>query len=210
MEPLEIVGATAAIAQLLKLAIDIGDQARQLLQSFVHAPKELAELSAKIDRLGVLLYHANELDKDLTNANASDLIPDTHNRLLYSCLGVSLAALEKVRMLHGDRDQSSAPHRLRWAVIDKKKAQKVLKDVTASEAALGTVLSILSVRLASFNRASISAVQLGQEAIRSDITSAVQELESCFLVQSGLLGTKVSQFERWYRPVIPDDSNTRL
>ena len=55
MEPLEIVGATAAIAQLLKLAIDIGNQARQLVQSFVHAPKELAELSAKIDRLGVLL-----------------------------------------------------------------------------------------------------------------------------------------------------------
>lgn len=145
MEPLEIVGATAAIAQLLKLTIDIGDQARQLVQSFVHAPKELAELSAKIDRLGLLLHHANELDKDLANADASDLIPDAHNSLLYSCLGVSLAALEKVRMLHGDGGQSSAPHRLRWAAIDKRKAQKVLKDVTESQAALDTVLSILGV-----------------------------------------------------------------
>ena len=88
---------------------------------------------------------SSKLDKDLSNANASDLIPDTHNGLLYSCLGVGLAALEKVRMLHGEGDQSSAPHRLRWAAIDKKKAQKVLKDVTESEAALGTVLSILSV-----------------------------------------------------------------
>ncbi|EEU39718.1 uncharacterized protein NECHADRAFT_100260 [Fusarium vanettenii 77-13-4] len=191
MEPLEIVGATAAIAQLLKLAVDIGDQARQLVQSFVHAPKELAELSAKIDRLGLLLHHANELDKDLANADAGDLIPDAHNSLLYSCLGVSLAALEKVRTLHGDGGQSSATHRLRWAAIDKRKAQKVLKDVKESEAALDTVLSILSVRLASFNRASISAVQLGQVAIRDDITSAVQELGSCFQAQSGLLGTKL-------------------
>ncbi|KAL6356019.1 hypothetical protein LRP88_09604 [Fusarium phalaenopsidis] len=119
--------------------------ARQLVQSFVHAPNELAELSAKIDRLGLLLHHANELDKDLANASASDLIPDAHNNLLYSCLGISLAALEKVQMLHGDGDQSSASHRLRWAAIDKRKAQKVLKDVTESEAALDTVLSILSV-----------------------------------------------------------------
>ncbi|RTE74334.1 hypothetical protein BHE90_011218 [Fusarium euwallaceae] len=193
MEPLEIVGATAAIAQLLKLAIDIGDQARQLVQSFVQAPKELTELSAKIDRLGLLLHHANELDKDLANANASDLIPDAHNSLLYSCLGVSLAALEKVRMLHGDGGQSSASHRLRWAAIDKRRAQKVLKDVKESEAALDTVLGILSVRIASFNRASIAAVRLGQEAIRNDIISATQELESCFHIQSGLLGTKVEE-----------------
>ncbi|RMJ15394.1 hypothetical protein CDV36_004920 [Fusarium kuroshium] len=193
MEPLEIVGATAAIAQLLKLAVDIGDQARQLVQSFVNAPTELAELSAKIDRLGLLLHHANELDKDLANANASDLIPDAHNSLLYSCLGVSLAALEKVRMLHGDGGQSSASHRLRWAAIDKRRAQKVLKDVKESESALDIVLSILSVRIASFNRASIAAVRLGQEAIRNDIISATQELESCFHIQSGLLGTKVEE-----------------
>ncbi|RSL64470.1 hypothetical protein CEP54_004727 [Fusarium duplospermum] len=209
MEPLEIVGATAAIGQLLKLAIDIGNEARKLAQSFVNAPKELAELSAKIDRLGLLLHHANELDKDLASANASDLIPDAHNSLLYSCLGVSLAALEKVRMLHGDGGQSSASHRLRWAAIDKRKAQKVLKDVTESEAALDTVLSILSVRLASFNRASISAVQLGQETIRSDMASAIQELESCFQAQSGLLGTKVGQFKQHGCFVIPTDKDTR-
>ncbi|RSL80414.1 hypothetical protein CEP51_006584 [Fusarium floridanum] len=145
MEPLEIIGATAAIAQLLKLAVDIGDQARQLVQSFVNAPTELAELSAKIDRLGLLLHHANELDKDLANANASDLIPDAHNSLLYSCLRVSLAALEKVRMLRGDGGQSSTSHRLRWAAVDKRRAQKVLKDVKESEAALDIVFSILSV-----------------------------------------------------------------
>ncbi|RSL45605.1 hypothetical protein CEP53_010701 [Fusarium sp. AF-6] len=193
MEPLEIVGATAGIAQLLKLAVDLGYQARQLAQSFVNAPKELAELSAKIDRLRLLLHHANKLDQDLANANASDLIPDAHNSLLYSCLGVSLAALEKVRMLHGDGGQSWTLKRLRWAAIDKRKAQKVIKDVIESEAALDTVLSILSVRLASFNRASISAVQLGQEAFRSDMTSAIQGLESCFQTQSGLLGTKVEE-----------------
>ncbi|KAJ3469387.1 hypothetical protein MRS44_003452 [Fusarium solani] len=191
MEPLEIVGAAAAIAQLLKLTIDIGNQARKLVQSSINAPKELAELNAKIDRLSLLLHHANELNKDLADANASDLIPEAHSSLLYSCLGVSLAALERARMLHGDGGPSSAPHRLRWAAIDKRKTQKVLKDVKESEAALDIVLNILGVRLASFNRASIAAVQLGQETIRKDITSAIQELALCFQAQSGFLETKV-------------------
>ncbi|KAM0436679.1 hypothetical protein ACHAPT_002388 [Fusarium lateritium] len=209
MEPLEIVGATAAIAQLLKFAIDIGDQARQLVQSFAHAPKELAELSAKIDRLGLLLHHANELDKDLASADASDLIPAAHNNLLYSCLGVSLAALEKVQMLHDDGKQSHAVQRLRWAAVDNRKAQKVLKDVKESEVALDTVMSILSVRLASFNRASIAAVQLGQEAIRDGVNSAIQELESCVRAQSGLLETKVSQVKEHYSSTIPANRKVR-
>lgn len=149
MEPFEVIGATAALAQLIQLCIKSGNQAHRLVESFINAPKELAQLSRKLDQLRLLLQHIQDLHRDLTNAHAEYLLPDTHKDLIHGCLEVNVVALENLQTLQNAQkptsNYSNVKNSFRWAAIEKRKSHAIIEELKGSETSLDVVLSLLSV-----------------------------------------------------------------
>lgn len=149
MEPFAVIGATAALAQLIELCIKSGNQAHRLVKSFINAPKELAQLSKKLDHLRLLLQHVQDLHKDLADAQAEYLLPDAHKDLIHGCLQVNVVALENLQALQNAQNpttnSSNVKNSLRWAAIDKRKSHAIIEELKASETSLDVILSLLSV-----------------------------------------------------------------
>ncbi|KAH6974280.1 hypothetical protein BKA56DRAFT_554399 [Ilyonectria sp. MPI-CAGE-AT-0026] len=194
MEPFEVIGATAALAQLIQLCIKSGNQAHRLVQSYIKAPKELAQLSKKLDHLRLLLQHIQDLYKDLADAQAEYLLPDAHKDLIYGCLQVNVVALENLQALQNAQNpttnSSNVKNSLRWAAVDKRKSHAIIEELKGSETSLDVILSLLSVRIASLNRASIVALRLSQESFYSQMANSVEEIKLCFRAQTGLISSE--------------------
>lgn len=149
MEPLEVVGAAAALAQFIGLCVKSEELARSLVIAFVNAPKELEDLKTKLRRLRFDLQHIQALGTDLTEAGASHLFPDAHAGLITSCLESCVSALEELKIIRNENVSASthlsAKQRLRWAALDKRKAKAILDLFKESEAELGRALNVLNV-----------------------------------------------------------------
>lgn len=220
MEPFTIIGATAALTQLIELCIKSGNKAHRLVQSFINAPTELAQLSTKLDHLQLLLQHIHDLHKDLADSQAEYLLPDAHKDLIYRCLQVNVVALENLQALQNAQkptmNSSNVKNSLRWAAIDKRKSHAIIEELKGSETSLDVILSILSVwvisilaskltpinpcitadvpdlrRIASLNRASIATLRLSQESFHSQMSNSVEEIKLCFRAQTGLISSEV-------------------
>lgn len=151
MEPFEVIGATAAIAQLIGLCVKSEEQARSLVVSFSNAPKELEQLKTKLRRLRMILLNIEALGADLTDASAKHLLPDAHVDLIRGCLQSSVMALEGLKLLRNVPNGSAPPgnlstrQRLRWATVDKRKSKDILNELKESEAELDIALNVLGV-----------------------------------------------------------------
>lgn len=142
---MEAIGTTAALAQLLGLSIQVGEVAKNLVQSFLNAPKELVQLNTK---LGILHSHIKQLHSLGNELSASALImlfPPEHQTMLSTSLQTNLHMLHKIQSLCKSRTGKSQTitTRLRWAMLDKKKASRILGNVTKAESDLKTVLAII-------------------------------------------------------------------
>lgn len=147
MDPLTLIGAAASVAQLLDMCTRIASSSRSLVQSIMHAPGEIQKLAVKLDRLKLLIEQLEGLGKETSVTQISDIFPVVHQDMLHSCLKLSANALEKLRSLqnaHGT-NPTDVKGRLRWATVDKRKAQAILSQIKEAQEALDLALGILGV-----------------------------------------------------------------
>ncbi|KAK4663299.1 hypothetical protein QC763_607395 [Podospora pseudopauciseta] len=185
MEPLEIVGAVAAIGQLLELCIKAGKTSTQLVKSFINAPAELRNLSAKLASLQMIIQQFQALGQDLLMTGVEDILPATHKDMLLSSLLGSERALKNLTTLHNTAGQSSTPkpgcnfsRRLLWSLIDKKRSTMVIEELRKAEMVLDTVMLILNTRLNSHIWTSFSAMQLAQQTFRADFLQSARDVKT--------------------------------
>lgn len=146
---MEAVGAAAAIAELSGLSLKAGKVAKSLVHSFRNAPAEIIELNIKLERLHVLIQQLDMLCAELPGGTDSHvLLPSEHRQLLSVTLQKTLGSLTNIKGACGgpqvEEGSMSLRDRLRWATLDKKKAQRFLQDVRVAESDMDTNLQILA------------------------------------------------------------------
>lgn len=165
---MEVLGAVAATTELLGLTIKASKAAKSLVHSFRNAPTELIDLEAKLSLLRSSLEQMQSLSEDLASTSTpprtsgshpttSILLPSQHREMLQIGLKTSLEALQRLKSLRdaGEGDNMELEkrpaslrdvrHRTRWAVLDKRKAARILQDVALAQSEIDPMLSILSV-----------------------------------------------------------------
>jgi hypothetical protein len=121
---MEAIGTTAALAQLLGLSIQVSKAAKGLVQSFLNAPKELVQLTIKLDLLDSHIKQLHSLGNELSASDLLMLLPPEHQKMLLKGLQTNFHTLQMIQSLcnsHLGKSQTVAT-RLRWAMLDKKKA----------------------------------------------------------------------------------------
>ncbi|KAK1855977.1 ankyrin unc44 [Colletotrichum chrysophilum] len=143
---MEALGAAAAIAQFVELSFKTGKLAHSVVSSFQHAPAEITKLRLKLQSLHDLLLQVAALCDELPETQAQlTLLPEHHMRMFamgMESISDSLMRLEGIITVsagasHGVRN------RLRWAMLDKRKAQSILQDAQMVNDELSIMLQIL-------------------------------------------------------------------
>lgn len=144
---MEAVGAAAAIAELSGLSLKAGKAAKNLVQSFRNAPAEIIDLHSKLERLHALIQQIDMLCAEIPGTDSHMLLPSEHRMLLSFSLQKTLDSLTNIKSTCGTQAEGSSGlrDRLRWATLDKKKAQRFLQDVRLAESELDIMLQILAV-----------------------------------------------------------------
>jgi hypothetical protein len=144
---MEAIGTTAALAQLLGFSIQVSKAARSLVQSFLNAPKELVELTSKLDLLHSHIKQLHSLGNELSGSDLLTLLPPEYQTMLLMGIQTNFHMLQMIQSLCNSRLGKSQriATRLRWATLDKKKAGRILGKVTKAESELNIVLAILGV-----------------------------------------------------------------
>ncbi|KAF7541600.1 hypothetical protein G7054_g445 [Neopestalotiopsis clavispora] len=174
---MEAVGAAAAIAELSGLSLRAGKAAKNLMESFVHAPAEIAELNSKIERLHLLIRQIDLLCADLPAGDSNLLFPPQHRALVSLSLQRTLDSLVSLRSSGQTPNQNGVRRRMRWAAMDKRKAQRFLRSIQEAESELDFPLQVLTIRLATINQNSIAAVTVGQDRLQSALLGSVEEIK---------------------------------
>lgn len=141
---MEAVGAAAAIAELSGLSLKAGKAAKNLMQAFVHAPAEIAELNSKIERLHLLIQQIDLLCADLPAGDSDLLFPPQHRALISLSLQRTLDSLMSLKSSGQTLDQYGVRGRIRWASMDKRKAQRFLQSIQVAESELDFPLQVLT------------------------------------------------------------------
>jgi hypothetical protein len=144
MEP---ISTTAAVVQLLGLSIKVSKAAKSLGQSFLDAPKELVQLKVNLDLLHSRIEQLHDLSEGLPASDSTLLLPTEHHTMIATSLQTSFQALQKIQSLCNVRSGKSrtVTSRLQWAMVDKKKVDRIQKTVAKTETELNIVLAILGV-----------------------------------------------------------------
>lgn len=142
---MEAVGAAAAIAELSGLSLRAGKAAKSLIHSFSHAPEEIVELNTKLERLRIMIQQIEILCAELPTTESHILLPPEHRVLLTFSLQRTLDSLTGLKSAAQASERQRVSERLRWAALDKRKAQRFLQEVRSAELELDFTLQILSV-----------------------------------------------------------------
>ncbi|KAI9147975.1 hypothetical protein HJFPF1_11796 [Paramyrothecium foliicola] len=198
MDPLTLIGAAAASSQLLTQAVKSADAAYRTYQSFRGAPKELEQMTQKLalarDRIKQIQAFGNEL----SNSDMADLLPEAHRTLLLNALDRSMLAFDQLRCVKESSNPPTLQLKTSWALLDKRRASRIMSDLAETEQALDQVLAILNARLGTLNRTSLVALRAGQVAIGASgarIETAVDAVQQTALSTTSWLqeNTVVSQ-----------------
>jgi hypothetical protein len=141
---MEAVGAAAAIAELSGLSLRAGKAVKNLMQSFVHAPAEITELNGKIDRLYSLMQQIGLLCAELPAGDSDVLFPPQHRALISLSLQRTFDSLVGLKSSGQIRNQNGVRERMRWAAMDKRKAQRFLESIQEAESELDFPLQVLT------------------------------------------------------------------
>ncbi|KAJ2992322.1 hypothetical protein NUW58_g2205 [Xylaria curta] len=178
---MEAIGTTAALTELLSLSIEVSKAAKSLVESFVNAPGELIQLATKLTHIQSRIEQLHLLSQELSAANSAVLLPSEHQTLLSAGLRTNFEALQTVQSLCNARlgKSETIGTRWRWAMLDKKKASRILENITKAESDLSVMLVILGVRLSSVNEMSLRALSASHALLHSGLresTETVKEL----------------------------------
>ncbi len=144
---MEAVGTAAAVTELLSLSIKVSKAAKSLVESFANAPDELVHLATKLTHIQSRIEQLHKLDQELSVADSAVLLPSEHQTVLSTGLQTNLVALQAVQSLCNARlgNSETIGTRWRWAMLDKKKASRILEKITKAESDLSVMLTILGV-----------------------------------------------------------------
>ncbi|RYP74523.1 hypothetical protein DL771_002997 [Monosporascus sp. 5C6A] len=146
MEPLSIVGATASVAQLLDIARKTSASAWNVSHSIINAPEELAQLAKKLDRLKMIIEQVEKLEEKGSTMDLHNFFPAAHRQIVFNCLRSNADTLQALKSFQRPSNSKRIDKRLRWATIDKRKAQATMNEVKDAEHTLDVALSILTVQ----------------------------------------------------------------
>ncbi|KAK8050882.1 hypothetical protein PG993_002267 [Apiospora rasikravindrae] len=141
---MEAVGATAAIAQLAVMCLQAGKLANDLLTSFYQAPAEISNVSSKLERLHLLITQLESLVVQLPELESQVLLPPKHRVFLFFSLKKALDSLARIKSIHDSQPGQGLRNRLRWATLDKKRAQRLLQEAQTAESELDVLLHIIA------------------------------------------------------------------
>jgi hypothetical protein len=144
---MEAIGTVSVLTELLGLSIKVSGAAKSLVKSFLNAPKELVQLTIKLDHLHSRIEQLHNLGEELPASDSFMLLPPEHQTMLSTSLETNFQALQMIQSLCNSRSGKSQTvvTRLRWTMLDKKKASRILGKVAKAESELNTVLAILGV-----------------------------------------------------------------
>lgn len=141
MDPITGIGAAASIVQLLGLAVQTVTAAKRLWESYGDAPKELRQLAEQTEFLRYLMEQMNSLGAELSRESFDELLPVAHRAIILATLHDRAAHLDGLRSLQGDH--SNVRSKLIWALLDKARAGRVVKNVLELGQAIDTCLAIV-------------------------------------------------------------------
>ncbi|KAK3292913.1 uncharacterized protein B0H64DRAFT_203125 [Chaetomium fimeti] len=193
MDPITGIGAAASIVQLLALCAKSAKAAKELWESYTDAPEELRQLAGKMEFLKFLLQQIEAFGGHLATENLDHLLPAVHRTIIMAALEGRAAQLERLRSLQ--RDHHTFRSRMRWAVLDKSKAGKVLKAVTDLEHGLSTCLVIVQTRLQTLNQSSMYQVMAAQTAMLPALKAASLQIQSSIQSSSDAYDTTREKIE---------------
>jgi hypothetical protein len=138
MDPITAIGAAASITQLLLLRGKSARAAKKLWESFRDAPNELRQLADRLETLKCLIQQIEAAGCHLRAENMDHVLPTTHCATIMASLADQAAQLEQLKSLQEKRYGSSS--KLRWALLDKSTASRILKVITDTDQSLNTCL----------------------------------------------------------------------
>ncbi|KAI0096329.1 hypothetical protein GGR51DRAFT_32419 [Nemania sp. FL0031] len=182
---MEAIGTAAALTELLGLSIKVCKAAKSLVESFVHATNELVLLAAKLIHIQSRIEQLRLLGQDVGATNSVLLLPSEHQAVLSAGLQTNLDALQAVQSLCDARlgDAETNRTRLRWATLDKKKANRILEKIAKAESDLSIMLAILGVRLTSLNQISLEALTASHALLHSELRESTESVKELIQVQ---------------------------
>ncbi|KAI1270658.1 hypothetical protein F5Y18DRAFT_369114 [Xylariaceae sp. FL1019] len=177
---MEAVGLAAAITELSGLAVKSSRVARDLVQSAIHAPAELVDLTARLERLQCRIQMLQNLGKDLSASDATNLFPPEYTSLFSVGLQLNYSTLMSIQSVLDPPTSAERElrKRLKWATVDKRKVTRILEDIKEAETELDLMLNILDTRLASMSQSSLATLITTQAVLRSDYADSVKEIKN--------------------------------
>jgi hypothetical protein len=141
MDPITTIGAAASISQLLALCLKSAKAAKDIWEAYSDAPNELRQLAGKLETLKFLMHQIEAAGGHLATENTDYLLPPNHRTLIMAARADQATQLEHLKSLQ--RDHHAVCPRLRWALLDKSKSNRIIKAVTEAEHDFNTCLAIV-------------------------------------------------------------------
>lgn len=143
-EVLAIAGGIASFAQILATAVKACEKITQFCQDFQDAPMELLRIR---DKMCILKASLLEIQRFLFAFPDDVLLPPDLRKVLvnvFDFVQVNVVALDQVSRLQAGCSSRSVGKRLRWAVLDRSRAEKLLRNLKDSESTLSVVIGLLN------------------------------------------------------------------
>lgn len=144
MSGLEALGATASVIQLLDLCVKCSRTTSQIIRSYRDAPRELKDLAMKVEMLRFRIEHVQKIGDDLSSIATDDLLPEIHRDILLDQLQQYLQMLASIDGAYSGARGQTRSAKMQWAMFDKAKSGRVMRDLKDVNETLDQVLSIIS------------------------------------------------------------------
>ncbi|KAK5997480.1 hypothetical protein PT974_02841 [Cladobotryum mycophilum] len=165
---MEAVNTIGVVGRLVTGAGQAAQLATDVYRSFRDAPIQLSQLATKLTLLKCRIQQIRKFGDELSNSDMEDLFPEEHRTLLMAVLEPTMASLQDLRCLQpATKVSESFKSKLSWALLDKKRVGRIVKDLNENNILLSQCLDIFSARLDVLNHTSIGALRAGQSAIQA-------------------------------------------
>ncbi|KAH9238498.1 hypothetical protein K456DRAFT_1735463 [Colletotrichum gloeosporioides 23] len=107
-------------------------------------------------------------------ASLWDELPETQT-------SVPLLSDHHINMFSTTEASYNVRDRLRWAVLDKKKAQSLLRNAQEADSELLVILQVLTARISSMNQRSLLALSTSQSMMHAETRQVLEEFKAIIL-----------------------------
>ncbi|WQF89345.1 hypothetical protein CDEST_14359 [Colletotrichum destructivum] len=197
MSGFEVLGATAAIAQLSELCIKCGQTTVRIIRSYRGAPREITELAHKVNQLEFRIGQVQKIGHDLSDLELDDVFPEIHREILLEQLETHHQALLDIESLATGAGGQGRGKKLQWAFVDKRRTAGIMKDLAdvhqtldqfleiipmsvTSQQSHGAVAVLLTAlrRLATIQHTSLAALRVSNAALLPALLEHTKEIQS--------------------------------